>query len=249
MQFLSGMKHKSLLWIGAGTVLGAALARWQMARWFAEQPGYEVETQVGPLEIRHYDRIVRAETTVEAHSWDDALGEGFRRLANYIFGANRPRELAANLASDSGLRGAKQGHGAGSQKIAMTAPVNVRAERHALSDLANAEATRTARAADEKFTVTFTMPRELSTASLPIPEDSRVRLRSVPPRRVAVLRYSGGYTARRVAEKSRILLEAVERAGLSTRGEPEFAGYDPPSTVPWLRRNEIWIELGSPTAP
>jgi hypothetical protein len=52
-----------------------------------------------------------------------------------------------------------------------------------------------------------------------------------------------------VAEKSQALLEAVERAGLRTRGEPEFAGYDPPTTLPFLRRNEVWIELGSPTAP
>lgn len=131
----------------------------------------------------------------------------------------------------------------------MTAPVNVRTERHILSNLASEDAARRAARADEKFTVTFTMPKERSSGSLPVPEDSRVRLRSVPPRRVAVLCYRGRYNARRVAEKTRQLLEAVDRAGLPTRGEPEFAGYDPPSTLPWLRRNEVWIELGRPTAP
>jgi hypothetical protein len=131
----------------------------------------------------------------------------------------------------------------------MTAPVNVRAERHALRQLVSAESASDTVSSNATFTVTFTMPKERSTGSLPVPDDSRVRLRSVPPRRVAVLRYTGRYTARRVAEKSRVLLEAVEAAGLRTRGEPEFAGYDPPSTLPWLRRNEIWIELGSPTAP
>jgi hypothetical protein len=232
--------------LGVGTALGAALARWQMARFFAEQPEYEVEDRLGPLEIRHYDRVVRAETTVEAQTWEDALQEGFRRLASYIFGANRPRELALSELELQGDQATPQPTRA--QKIAMTAPVNVRTERHTLSNLASEHAAQ-APHSDEKFTVTFTMPKERSTGSLPVPEDTRVRLRSVPPRRVAVLRYSGRHDARRVAEKARQLLEAVDPAGLPTRGEPEFAGYDPPTTLPWLRRNEVWIELGRPTAP
>jgi hypothetical protein len=219
-----------------------------MARWFAEQPEYDVEDHVGPLEIRHYDRVVRAETTVEARSWDEALNEGFHRLAGYIFGGNRPRERsAAQVGSAREQLDVTAPAHVGPQKIAMTAPVNVRTERHALSKLASAQGASDESSSSASFTVTFTMPKERSTGSLPVPDDSRVRLRSVPPRRVAVLRYTGRYTARRVAEKSRALLEAVEAAGLRTRGEPEFAGYDPPTTIPWLRRNEVWIELGGPT--
>lgn len=245
MQLSGGMKRTSMFWIGIGTVAGVAFTRWQLARWFAEQPEYRVEERVGPLEIRHYDRVVRAETTVEAHSWDDALNEGFRRLAAYIFGANHPREaeLPADLARERDATQLRP------EKIPMTSPVNVRTERHALANLAEAESGSNPQPSDASFTVTFTMPKKRPGSSLPVPEDSRVRLRSVPPRRVAVLRYSGPYSARRVAEKSRALLRAVEAAGLRTRGEPEFAGYDPPSTLPWLRRNEVWIELGSPTAP
>lgn len=239
------MKQKSLLWIGLGTAAGVALTRWQMARWFSEQPDYEVEDHIGPLEIRHYERVIRAETTVEGRSWDEALSEGFQRLAGYIFGGNRPREALA-AAGHEPIEVAPAA--ARAQKIAMTAPVNVRTERHALANLVSTEH-QSGEQPDTSFTVTFTMPKERSAGSLPVPEDSRVRLRSVPPRRVAVLRYTGPYTARRVAEKSRALLEAVEAAGLKTRGEPEFAGYDPRTTLPWLRRNEIWIELGSPTAP
>lgn len=248
------MKQKSIFWVGLGTVAGVALTRWQMARWFAEQPEYEVEEHVGPLEIRHYERLVRAETTVEAPNWDDALNEGFKRLAGYIFGGNRPRETSAH--SGAAHSGAAHEHiqmtapvNVRAQKIAMTAPVNVRVERHALANLAGGQGGSSSDPLDASFTITFTMPKERNAASLPVPEDSRVRLRSVPPRRVAVLRYNGRYTARRVAEKSRALLEAVRAAGLRTRGEPEFAGYDPPSTLPWLRRNEVWIELGSATAP
>ena len=115
------MKQKSMVLLGVGTALGAALARWQMARFFAEQPEYEVEDRLGQLEIRHYDRVVRAETTVEAQTWEDALQEGFRRLASYIFGANRPRELALSELELQGVQATPQATRA--QKIAMTAPL------------------------------------------------------------------------------------------------------------------------------
>jgi hypothetical protein len=223
------MKHNKLWWVGLGVAGGVALTRWQMARWFAEEPVYELEERVGSLEIRHYERIVRAETTVEGLPWDEALQEGFRRLANYIFGANRPR-VTSEAAREHVARTASVG--VQSQKIAMTTPVGVRTE--AGSDLDT-----------RAFTITFTLPRENNSGPVPVPEDARVRLRSVPPRRVAALRYTGRHTSLQVAEKSRALLEAVRRAGFQPRGEPEFAGYDPPTTLPWFRRNEVWIEVGA----
>jgi len=78
----------------------AALARWQLGHLFVEEPDYELERKVGALEIRRYRPHAIAETLVEAPSWEDALDEGFRRLAGYIFGGN-----------------------ARTQPIAMTAPV------------------------------------------------------------------------------------------------------------------------------
>jgi hypothetical protein len=60
---------------------------------------------------------------------------------------------------------------------------------------------------------------------------------------MAVTRFRGASTGPRVAAKFSELLARVRSAGLGYRGSPEFAGYDPPSTLPFLRRNEIWIEL------
>ena len=60
---------------------------------------------------------------------------------------------------------------------------------------------------------------------------------------VAVLRYGGKHTGPKVAQKFSELLALVREAGLSYRGSPEFAGYDPPTTLPFLRRNEVWLEL------
>jgi hypothetical protein len=44
-------------------------------------------------------------------------------------------------------------------------------------------------------------------------------------------------------EAKRVLLQKVASAGLVTKGEPVFAFYDPPWTLPFMRRNEVMIEL------
>ena len=77
----------------------------------------------------------------------------------------------------------------------------------------------------------------------PRPADMRVRLDTMPVRRVAVLRFRGAIDASRVARMQRRLLDAAAGAGLAIEGETSFAAYDPPSTVPLLRRNEVWVEL------
>ncbi len=92
-------------------------------------------------------------------------------------------------------------------------------------------------------TVAFVMPPGISLGQLPQPDDSRILIVQVPARRVAVLRYHGGYKAETVIEHAAELRDLAAQAGLTTLGEPMFAGFDPPTTLPFLRRTEIWIEL------
>jgi hypothetical protein len=233
------------IWTVAGALGGAALARWQLHRLFVKHPSYDVERRVGALEIRVYDARWVAETTVSDASWERALGEGFRRLARYINGDNRPSPFQPNrLGKPDALRPvvasrSDEGNDAGymipmpvdiprpqrSETIAMTAPVNV-----------TTHDTRS-------YTIAFNMPAGRTLASLPAPNDENIRLERRPRRRVAVLRYRGRYDGASVAAKFSDLLARVRAARLGYRGAPEFAGYDPPSTLPFLRRNEVWVEL------
>lgn len=235
------MKRDRVLWVASGVAAATALlTRWQLARWFSDQPGYEVEKRVDGVEIRRYERSVRVETTVRAESWDEALNEGFHRLAAYILGANHPRQLAAlgqaEVQPSSHSRSlSSRGNG---ERIHMAAPVTARLESGE-NDASG----------PQNYIVSFAIPKRRAERPLPVPEDKRVHLRSVPARRIAVLRYAGRPTFERASEKSHELRAALERAGLQTRGEPEFAGYDPPSTLPLLRRNEIWVELGAKRLP
>jgi hypothetical protein len=241
------LRNNKTLWLASGVAASALIARWQLARWFSEEPEYEVEQREGSLELRRYARSTRAETTVYARSWEQAIDQGFQRLAHYISGANHPRRLGALGASS---RSQSAENGSAGERIRMTTPVTARSDRLLVSasvpPILNMD--RSIDSDLEPYTVTFTMPKAIAPSSLPVPDDSRIHLRAVPARRVAVLRYRGRFTFERVAEHARFLQEVLARAGLETRGEPEFAGYDAPSTLPWLRRNEVWVELAGPRA-
>jgi hypothetical protein len=185
---------------GGATLALAGALRWQLQRWFTDQPAYEVEQRIGDLEIRRYPARVEARTWIEA-PFREALDQGFRRLAGYIFGGND-----------------------GDDHIAMTTPVS-------------------SRPADGGRLVMFTMPPGKALADLPRPDDPNVELREVPERRVAVLKFRGSYKGDRIEAQARRLRELVAEAGLPAKGEPLFAGYDPPMTLPALRRVEVWLEL------
>ncbi len=193
--------RRAALVAGGAVAAAFGLIRWQLQRWFTDEPAYSLEQTHGELEIRQYKPRVEAHTRFATLEFDDVREQGFRRLAHYIFGGN-----------------------AAHYELAMTTPVTIapRAGSH---------------------TMAFVMPPGFSRTNLPHPDDSRIELVEVPTRRVAVLRYRGGYDAKTVEKHARRLRELVAAAGLTARGEPLFAGYDPPTTLPFLRRTEIWIEL------
>jgi hypothetical protein len=85
-------------------------------------------------------------------------------------------------------------------------------------------------------------------ATLPVPSDERVTLREVPGERQAVLRYSGLAGPEVVRARVDELRALLEREGLEAIGEPVSARYDPPWTLPFLRRNEIWLRLADRAA-
>jgi hypothetical protein len=163
--------------------------------------------------VRRYEPYLVAETVVSAAA-DDAGNEGFRILAGYIFGKNK-----------------------GARKIEMTAPVAQ----------APARISMTAPVAQSPvsggYVVQFAMPREWTLETLTEPLDSRVVLRELPARKLAVIGYSGTWSRSRYEENLKTLQDALAEAGLVWRGEPMWARYDPPWKPWFLRRNEIWLTL------
>ena len=112
------------------------------------------------------------------------------------------------------------------QKIAMTAPV-------------------TQESSAAGWTIGFTMPAGYTMETLPAPANPAVRLVQQPARRMAVVVFSGLAGDERMEAKRLELLDRIAKEGLSPVGEPVFAFYDPPWTLPFMRRNEVMIEVAA----
>jgi hypothetical protein len=87
------------------------------------------------------------------------------------------------------------------------------------------------------------MPRGSTLATLPTPKDSRVRLKPLPPSRLAVARFSGLAGESDIRKQTAALQAFIAEHHLRAAGEPSLSRYDPPWTPWFARRNEIWIPL------
>lgn len=194
-----------------------------------EQPPYEIVGNLGEVEIRSYPAILWAETRVEGE-FDRAGNTGFRRLASFIFGANRV-----------------PGGAEASEKIAMTAPVAMRPERSEKIAMTAPVAMRPTDpgggGAPAAWVIGFAMPGKWTLDTVPQPIDSAVTLRLAPGRTVAALRFSGTWSPERFAARERELLAALAASRWRAAGPVETARYDPPWTPWFLRRNEVLVEI------
>jgi hypothetical protein len=89
----------------------------------------------------------------------------------------------------------------------------------------------------------FVMPSEFSFDTTPLPLDSRVKIEELPPRSVAVLRFSGSWSETHFEEKTKELLQEIANAKVKTKGQVFTMLYNPPFTPSFLRRNEVAIEV------
>lgn len=180
-----------------------------------EKAKYRVVTKQGNLEIREYAAHIVAETVVEAE-FDKAGNIAFGRLFGYISGKNRTK---ASIAMTAPVEQQKR-----SEKIAMTAPVE-QVQRGG------------------QYVVSFVMPGKYTLATLPEPQDSAVRLREIPARKMAAVRYSGTWSQKRYEQKRETLKQFIAERGLTIAGEASFARYNSPFQLWFLRRNEVLIPI------
>lgn len=182
-----------------------------------EEPDYTVVYEDGDIEYREYAPYLIAETFIaNEDDYKGAGNEGFRRLFRYITGNNRSRsEISMTVPVQQQPV---------SEKIAMTVPVQ------------QADTS-------EGWSLAFTLPSEYTMETAPVPADARIKVREVPRRTMAVLRYSGRWTERNFTRKSSALREALERKGVESIGEVQSAVYNGPFVPPFLRRNEVMVEV------
>jgi hypothetical protein len=209
-------KATYLLLSGLLLTSGAAMA--------TEEPNYTVLSQMDDFELRRYDKQLVAQTWVSGDQ-DSASREGFKVLADYIFGNNT----------------APSGE---SSKISMTAPVIMQPETKADSDESQ-EIAMTApvsmQQADGKWRVQFTMPSQYTLQTLPKPNNPDIEIKEVPAQTYGVIKFSGFTGSSKVDDKTEELRTWMQSKNLTPTGDPELARYDTPWTLPFLRRNEVMI--------
>ncbi len=183
-----------------------------------EEPQFSVLEKTPPFELRSYAPMILAEVKVEG-DLDEASSQGFRLIAAYIFGQNQVSEKIAMTTPV-----AIEGQTPKSAKIAMTSPVSIESNAG-------------------QWIVSFVMPAQYTMESLPKPLNSKVQLRQIPAVKRAVINFSGFYNANKVAERTLELEEWMKTKNLQATSAPKFARYNPPWTLPFMRRNEIMIDV------
>ena len=189
-----------------------------------EEPNYTVLSQMDDFELRRYDKQLVAQTLVSGDQ-DSASREGFKVLADYIFGNNTAPTGGSSKISMTApvtMQPNNKKSDSESQKIAMTAPVSMQQD-------------------DGKWRVQFTMPSQYTMQTLPKPNNPNITITEVPAQTYGVIKFSGLAGSKKVATKTEELQSWMQTQSLTITGEPELARYNPPWTLPFLRRNEVMI--------
>lgn len=211
------MQKKHLWWalagIGAVAALGAVL--WGPIASQVERARYKTIRREHDIEIRDYTPMIVAEVEVSGDR-EAAIRRGFRTLADYIFGNNTAMGV-----------------------IAMTAPVT----QQPLDEQTAAPAPVTQNGDGEYWRVRFVMPARYTTDTLPRPIDPDVILKHLEAKRFAAIRFSGAARESNLRRHTERLGAFIKASGLRSLSPPAYAFYNPPWTLPFLRRNEIMIEI------
>lgn len=178
-----------------------------------EMLDYQVLEKEGSFDIRKYEEYWAAQTQIEG-DYRESTSKGFRLLFNYISGNNKQQE---KIVMTSPVIQQEQG-----EKIAMTGPVIQQKK-------------------GESWIMEFVLPAKYNTEKPPEPLDSEVKLVKTLGYRAAAITYSGNLREEKYNTKAKELMDIVRTKGLQPIGEPFSAGYDPPWTIPFLKRNEVLV--------
>lgn len=180
-----------------------------------EMLDYNVIEEEGNFDIREYQDYWVVRTEVEG-GYEESTSEAFGRLFKYISGQNT-EQIKISMTGPV-MQQQK------SQKIAMTGPVIQKEQENG-------------------WTMEFVLPAKFNQTVPPQPLNPQVSIEKVSGYRAAALRYSGNLSEKKVNQKKDALLALVMRRGLQPKGTPFSAGYDPPWTLPFLKRNEVIVAV------
>ena len=89
----------------------------------------------------------------------------------------------------------------------------------------------------------FIMPSKYDENNIPKPLDENIKLKIQPSRKLAVLKF-GGYTSeKKINRFKKELLTSLKLNNIEIKGEPVIMRYNSPFAPPFIRRNELGVEI------
>lgn len=203
------------------------------AKSYPQAPYQVIDTLSNTIEIREYAPQWVADITIDAKR-KEAANRGFRQLFSYISGNNQTNasvpmtvpvaEFPSENTPQSEVRPT-------SQKIPMTVPV--------------AEIP-----ADSGWTIRFFMPPSYTEAMIPKANNPDITISQLPPRLLAVIRFSGFGNNTALHDKTAELSKSLQQSPYQLAGNAQYAFYNAPFTLPFFRRNEVMIPVAhKPSSP
>ena len=215
-----------------------------------EQLDYSVlEISESNIELRQYAPFIVAEIDVQADNAQQAANKGFRPLAGYIFGANRPNKqvkMTAPVTTRESPVSTRESPGStresGGETISMTAPVTAQSKEGEKISM-TAPVTTMQSNDSATYTVQFSMPAKWTMETLPEPENSNVRLAPQPAQLRLAKTYRGEPSVEEITEAKAELQSHAESAGLAVVDKPVWAGYSSPAIPKPLRKWEVMLAV------
>ena len=94
--------------------------------------------------------------------------------------------------------------------------------------------------------MSFVLPENIGLISAPSPTNASVKLTELKNYTVAVVSFSGFLDQKTISTHKNLLEDWIAARGLEPTGFAKAAGYNPPFTLPFLRRNEVFIPITRP---
>ena len=87
------------------------------------------------------------------------------------------------------------------------------------------------------------MPKIYTLKTIPKPNNKAVILNEVPAQKFIVIRFSGTNSDDNIEQHERTLFNFIKQNKIKVVGESKYAIYNPPWPLPFMRRNEILVQI------
>lgn len=171
------------------------------------------------IELRQYEQLILVTAPLGQNIYE-SRNSAFGMLFDYISGANI-QQSKIEMTAPVLMQNNPQSTG---EKIPMTAPVFMQQN-------------------EGTATMSFVLPHGFQLETAPRPSNENLQLSKLMDYTVAAITFRGMLKQNNIEKHEKKLREWIQSENYSVTGDAQVAGYNPPFTIPALRRNEVLIPI------